>query len=334
MAALPDDEISPARTAVVTAAGSSTAASPAAAGPAARAATIGLLATVLFWAGNFTATKIVLTEIPPMAFTGVRFALGAILLMAVLYWREGALRPAPGTLLALTLLGLVGNTLYQYLFIHGLDLTTATNSSLILAGMPTVVAVAAGLLGFERSRSRERWALAIATLGVILIVTAHGWSSHGSDLRGDLMTVAAVFCWASYTLGLRAVVGKMSALAITTWTVATGTPGLVLLGLPGMLHLDWGTVTWHAWLGVAYSTLLSLVVAYLLWNRAVEVLGPSRTSLFSLLTPLFATIIAMLVLGERLVWAHVVGGAMIVGGVLLSRRRAVDNAAVESGKQR
>ena len=134
------------------------------------------------------------------------------------------------------------------------------------------------------------------------------------------MTVAAVFCWAGYTLGLRRVMGSMSALAVTTWTLITGTPGLILAGIPGALRLDWSSVTSRGWIGLAYSTVFSLIAAYVLWNRGVERLGASRTSLFSLLTPLFATIIAMLVLHERPVAAQLVGGAMILGGVVLSRR--------------
>ena len=99
----------------------------------ARGATLGLLLTVLFWAGNFTATKIALTEIPPLPYTGVRFFLGTAVLAAFLYYREGTLRPPPGTLVPLIVLGVVGNTIYQLLFVSGLALTTATNSSLILA---------------------------------------------------------------------------------------------------------------------------------------------------------------------------------------------------------
>ena len=93
-----------------------------------------------------------------------------------------------------------------------------------------------------------------------------------------------------------------------------------LAGLPGALRLDWGAVTSVGWIGLAYSTVFSLIAAYVLWNRGVGRLGASRTALFSLMTPLFATIIAMLVLHERPVVAHLVGGGMIVGGVLLSRR--------------
>jgi drug/metabolite transporter (DMT)-like permease len=94
----------------------------------------------------------------------------------------------------------------------------------------------------------------------------------------------------------------MSALSITTWTTITGTPGVLLAGLPGIARLNLANVSVIGWGGLAYATLLSLVVAYLLWNRGIQALGASRTALFTCLTPLVATSIAM-----------------IVGGVVLSQ---------------
>lgn len=301
------------------------------AGRALRAPVVGLLLTVLFWAGNFTASKVALAEIPPMPFTAVRFALGSLILWAILVVRERQLLPPPGTILPLVALGLVGNTLYQLCFINGLALTTATNSALILAGMPTVVTVAGGLLGLETTTTRERMGLAVATLGVVFVVSARKVGAVQGSLQGDLLTVLAVLFWAGYTLGLRVLKGRMSALALTTWTLITGTPGLVVAGVPGLLRQDWGAVTAAGWSGLAYSTLLSLVAAYVLWNRAVARLGPARTVLFSLLTPLVATLIAMVVLHERPTAVHAVGGAMIVAGVVLSRLRVRGAAPAPPG---
>ena len=284
-------------------------------------AVMGLLLVVVFWAGNFTASKIALTEIPPLPFTAVRFALGSLILWCILAVRERRYLPPHGTLLPLIVLGVIGNTLYQLFFINGLAITTATNSALILAGMPTVVTVAAGVLGLERTSTRERLGLAIATLGVVVVVTSRKAGDVQGNARGDLLMVVAVLCWAAYTLGLRVLKGRISALGLTTWTLITGTPGLVMAGLPGVLRQDWGAVSRAGWIGLAYSILLSLVAAYVLWNRAVSKLGPARTALFSLLTPLVATLIAMAVLHERPGLPHLVGGAMIVGGVVVSRMR-------------
>jgi drug/metabolite transporter (DMT)-like permease len=282
---------------------------------------LGLLLVVLIWGGNFTATKLAFADISPLAFTAVRFALGSVLMWLVLARKEGWRLPPRATWLPLILLGVVGNTIYQLCFMTGLYRTTATNSSLILASMPTVVTVAAGMLGFEQITARQKWALAIATLGVLLVVASRGVALDG-DLAGDLLMLAAVLCWATYTLGLRTLSGRVSTLALTTWTLITGTPGLVIAGIPAVRRMNWGAVSATGWGGLAYATLLSLVVAYLLWNRGVRQIGPSRAAIFTTLTPLVATLTAIAVLGERPGLLHLAGGAMIIAGVLVSRRPA------------
>lgn len=282
---------------------------------------LGLLLVVLIWGGNFTATKLAFADISPLAFTAVRFAFGSVLMWLVLARREGWRLPPRDTWMPLIALGVVGNTIYQLCFMTGLYRTTATNSSLILASMPTVVTVAAGILGFEQITARQKWALAISTLGVLLVVASRGVALDG-DLVGDLLMLAAVLCWATYTLGLRTLSGRVSTLALTTWTLITGTPGLVLAGIPAVRRMNWAAVSKTGWGGLAYATLLSLVVAYLLWNRGVRQIGPSRAAIFTTLTPLVATLTAIAVLGERPGLLHLAGGAMIIAGVLVSRRPA------------
>jgi len=286
---------------------------------------LGLLLVVLIWGGNFTATKLAFVDISPLAFTAVRFAFGSVFMWLILARKEGWRLPPRATWIPLIALGVVGNTIYQLCFMTGLYRTTATNSSLILASMPTVVTVGAGLLGFERITARQKWALAIATLGVLLVVASRGIALDG-DLDGDLLMLAAVLCWASYTLGLRSLAGRVSTLALTTWTLITGTPGLVLAGIPAVRRMNWAAVSVIGWGGLAYATLLSLVVAYLLWNRGVRQIGPSRAAIFTTLTPLVATLTAIALLGERPGLLHFAGGAMIIAGVLVSRRPATSTS--------
>jgi drug/metabolite transporter (DMT)-like permease len=284
---------------------------------------------VLFWGGNFTATKLTFASIPPLAFTGIRFAIGSLLLWLLIDRLEPKRALPQGMFWPIVLLGVVGNTLYQLCFITGLSRTSATNTALILSAMPPVVTVTAGLLGIEAITNRQRAALAMATLGVLTVIASRGLSLGHGDWRGDLLILAAVACWTGYTLGLRRMVARMSPLRLTGWTMITGTPALILAGLPSFLTVRWESVTWQAWVGVAYSTLLSLVAAYILWSRAVHRLGASRAALYTCVTPLIATLVAMAVLGERPGAAHLVGGVLIVGGVLLGNAQVVRLAPPE-----
>ncbi|HET6837735.1 MAG TPA: DMT family transporter [Gemmatimonadales bacterium] len=290
---------------------------------------LAMLLVCLIWGLNFSVTKLALVQIPPLPFTAVRFIISSLLLWLILRVAEPGVAPREG-MRTLILLGLVGNTLYQLLFTLGLDLTAATNSALILSTVPTVVAILAGTFGLERITRRMWLGIALGTLGVVLVIATRGVGFQMGTLVGDLLTVLAVLCWAGYTVGLRRVPPGISPLRVTTITTIAGTPGLVLVGLPGMVRLDWGEVDLKAWAGLAYAAVLSLVVAYLLWNRSVKAVGGTRTAIYMCVTPLFAVIGAWLLLGERPHPLQGVGAVLIVAGVLLTRVQGRRSSAYSS----
>jgi drug/metabolite transporter (DMT)-like permease len=279
-----------------------------------------MLLVTLIWGANFTVMKLGLAVMPPLAYTGVRFAIACLLLWGVLKWREGSVAIPPGTFWPLVGLGLVGNTLYQIAFTLALALSSATNCALILSTMPAVVATLGHLTGIEPTTRRMRWGIAIATLGVALVVAARGVSFDAATLRGDALAIVATLCWSAYTLGLRRLPGSLSPLAVTAHTTFTGTPGLVLAGLPGMLAVEWRGVPTVAWASIAYASVLSLGVAYLIWNASVARVGSSRTAVYMCITPVVAALVAWGVLGERLHPLQGVGAAFILLGILLTRR--------------
>lgn len=274
----------------------------------------------LIWGLNFSVTKGVFPRFPPLAFTGVRFALASLLLIPLVRRLEGLDSLPRGVLPRLVLLGVVGNTLYQLGFISGLERTTASNSALILAAMPSLTALLAVGLRLEPLRPTVLGGVLVATVGVFMVIAARGAGFGGATVTGDLLSLGAVFCWAGYTLGLRVVPPEVSPLRITMVTTLAGTPGLVLAGAPQMIGMDWSAVGWQGWAALGYATFLSLLVAYVIWNRSVKVVGPSRTVIYMCLTPLIAVAGAAVYLGERPMPLQAVGACLIIGGVLLTRR--------------
>jgi drug/metabolite transporter (DMT)-like permease len=278
-----------------------------------------MLTVAVIWGLNFSITKGAFARFPPLAFTGVRFALASLLLVPLVRHLEGRQALPRDVLLRLVVLGVVGNTVYQLVFISGLARTTASNSALILASMPSIVALLAAGLGLEAVRPRVLGGVLLATVGVVLVVAARGEGFGGGSLAGDLLSLAAVLCWAGYTLGLRRMPDGVSPLRVTAITTVAGAPGLVLAGIPQMLAMDWSGVGAAGWAALGYATVFSLVVAYLLWNRSVQEVGPSRTVVYMCLTPLVAVAGAALLLGERPRPLQAVGAVLVIGGVLLTR---------------
>jgi drug/metabolite transporter (DMT)-like permease len=281
---------------------------------------LGMMLAVLFWGGNFTASKIAFTEISPLAFTAIRFTIGTVILWALMRRLEPEGTTPPALWGRMIWLGIVGNTVYQVCFVLGLARTSATNTSLLLAAMPTVVTVTAGVLGLETITRRQVIALVLATIGVLVVVGRNGFHT-GGDWLGDGLILSAVACWTIYTIGTRRLGTQLTALRFTTLTMITGTPGLLILGLPDLVRLPWLQISWQAWAGLGYSLMLSLVASYVLWNRGVQLLGASRAALYNCITPLVAAALATVILHEQLTWVHFVGGGLILGGVVLGMLR-------------
>ncbi len=278
-----------------------------------------MLLVCLIWGVNFSVTKVAIAQMPALAFTAIRFALASLLLWAVLRVTEKPATLPAAALRRLVVLGVVGNTCYQLAFVLGLAHTSATNSSLILATVPTVVAVFAGLLGLERITPRMWLGIGLGMMGVVLVIATSGIEFSTETLRGDLLTVLAVLCWAGYTVGLRKLPAGFSPLRVTAVTTIAGTPGLVVVGLPGLLRMEWGAVPATAWAALFYATVFSLVVAYLLWNRSVQAVGGTRTAIYMCVTPLIAVGAAWVMLGEHARPLQGVGAVLIIAGVLLTR---------------
>lgn len=279
-----------------------------------------MLLVVLIWGANFSIVKLALAQIPPLAFTALRFTIASAILMLILWWREGKTSLPAGTLWKLVWLGVVGNTLYQGFFIIGLSITTAANSALLVATTPVMVALLGALTGVERLTRNVAAGVALAFTGIALVIAARGVTLSRATLWGDALVFIGVIFWSIYTLGVRSLVGNISSLRITALTMVTGTPGLIVLGVPGLLAVEWKLLDVRAWGGLAYAALLALVVAYVLWNLSIRKVGGSRTAIYTCVTPLIAAIVAWALLGERPVPLQGVGAVLIVVGVLLTRR--------------
>src|SRR6266540_3089806 len=162
-----------------------------------------MLLVTLIWGGNFSVSKFALERIPPLPFSALRFFSSSVLLLLIARRAGVATRLPRRTLWSLIGLGVVGNTIYQTAFMTGLSMTSATNSAMIIASLPVVV----------------------ATAGVGLVVAANGVRFDAQSLRGDLLVLFAVLCWSLYVVGVRRAGAGVNPLWITAITAAAGTPG-------------------------------------------------------------------------------------------------------------
>ncbi|MGH9938293.1 MAG: DMT family transporter [Blastocatellia bacterium] len=275
---------------------------------------------VLIWGANFAVVKTALTQIAPLPFTAIRFSVATLALTLLLRWREGDCAFPRDSFRKIFWLGVIGNTAYQALFATGLSLTTSANASLILTTTPAMTALIGGLTGIERVTRRAIAGIALA-LGGIAVVVGTRASLSSQTLFGDLMVFVSVFCWTAYVLGIRALGERVSSLRATALTLVTGAPGLLLLGLPGLIETDWTRIGGATIFGILYSSALALVVCYLLFNRNVRLIGGVRTTIYGCAIPVIAALVAWPVLGEKPTLAQGFGAILIIVGVLVTRRK-------------
>ncbi len=193
----------------------------------------GLLVMVVIWAVNFSVAKDALAVLPPLGFNALRFPLASLVVYAVLRARGPVPLPARADVPRVLVLGLVGNVLYQILFISGLAMTRAGIASLLLAGSPVLTALLSAAVGHERVGAAT-WVGVVATVaGMALVVLGGpGAQAGGSSAAGEAIMLGASTSWSLYTVGARDLVERYGPIPVTAWTLWCGTAGIVLTGAP------------------------------------------------------------------------------------------------------
>lgn len=289
---------------------------------------LGMLVVSLIWGANFSANKYGVSVVPPLAFAAIRFTLASVLLWIIVQiWQPGTRIPARAAWL-LGGLGVVGNTGYQIAFMTGLVTTSAINASLIMAALPVVVAVLGRVLGVERTTARTWVGIAVATGGVAVVIVAKGVTFSETTIAGDLLVLLAVFCWASFTVGVRWAGLGHDPIRVTALTVYGGTPGLILAALPTFGQIRVSQLPAGAWIAIFYSVVFAIVIAYLLWSYAVQNIGGSHTAIYNCMIPLIAALVAWLILGERPVLSQAAGAVLVIAGVLISQGMGAAKAEI------
>ena len=279
------------------------------------------LALVVIWGANFTVVKSALSEMTPMAFNALRFG-GASILTLILAWiiERDVLMPRRDWGLVL-LLGFAGNFVYQILYIVGLARTQASNASLLLATIPIFVALIATLAKSEKISGWNWSGILLSFVGIFLLITGShsGIAMESQTLTGDLLVLTAAITWALYTTLLKRLTQRNSVLKATAWVMLSGTPLLVIVGLPDLLSQDWQAISLQSWLGLVYSAALAIAIGSVIWNVGVQRIGGARTSVYSYLVPLVAVAVARISLGESMEPLQALGALGILLGVALGR---------------
>jgi len=282
---------------------------------------------IMIWGASFVATKIVLREVSPLAVITLRFGTGIVVLACVVAARREWKWPQRNDIGWLIFLGLNGITVHQLLQANGLVTTTATNSGWIVALVPIFSALLAWMILHERFGRLKVLGLVIASVGALLVIS-RGQLSHGllniPATPGDFLMLLSSPNWALFTVLSKRMIGTtqrvMSPALTLTYVMALGWLAILPLFLISGSWMDLPRLTPAGWGGVLFLGLLCSGAAYILWYDALNVAGASQVAAFLYIEPFVTLIVAALLIGEKVTWATLAGGATILLGVWLVNR--------------
>ena len=279
-----------------------------------------MLLTMVFWGVSFVASKLILTQITPLTYMGVRFAAASILLAIVmgLRGRPHFSRRIHG-LIALTALA---EPVAYFLFeSFGLQIITATTASLIIATIPLAVMVLAAIFLGEPIRIRGLVAVTVSITGIVLLVVGDPASSAGGSNHavGILLVVGAVFSAAFYITLARNLTQRHDPVNLTVVQTWWGAGVFVILWSaqqPAARSL--ASLTPAGWWALAFLVVGATVGAFLLYNWALRHEQAGRASLYINAIPVITAFTGWIVLDERLALLQWIGGALVLISVRVS----------------
>ena len=280
-----------------------------------------MLMAILFWAVNFSMVKIALRELSPLGFNGIRLLFASVVLVFILVLSGESLKVDQKTFWKLVFLGLIGNTAYQMFFIHGIDLTTASNSAIIIAMSPAFIALLSTLMKHERVHTAAWVGILFSFVGFYLVIASRFGTFQFSSLsvRGDLLIFCGNIFWTVFTVFSKPLLERMSPLKLTTLTMAIGTVFFLPFCIKDISHIPFRTVSLKAWGSLLYSGLFALVICYVIWYASVQRVGNTKTAIYDYLIPVFTAIFAYFFIDERITEQQAVGALIIFVGVYLAR---------------
>ncbi len=276
---------------------------------------------MVLWSSNAVLGRYAVHDFPPIALTYGRWIVAALVLapfglrelvrqrvLLVAHWK------------IILLLAALGTTAFNALYYVALLSTTAINASLINGATPAAIVFVSWLAAGERITWRTALGMMVAFVGLVVIILRGDVASVvGFDVnRGDALVVLAVCCWALYSALLR---HRPAGLGVIAFALLVTLIGMVVLAPFYVWERSLGKtfeLTASNLLVVLYAGAVLSAVTSVLWIRSVSVVGANTAGQFSYLLPVFGSLLAVLLLGEDFRLYHLLGMALVLGGVYLA----------------
>jgi drug/metabolite transporter (DMT)-like permease len=282
-----------------------------------------LCITAACWAGNAIVGRLAAGHIPPVTLSFLRWSL-AFLIILPFAWKHlkrdwAAIR---GKLAVMILVSVTGIGVFNTLQYWALEHTTALNTLLLQSAAPLIVAVWSLMLLGVRLTMAQAAGVLLSLIGVLIILTRGDVTTLTNIQfnKGDLIFLVALTSFGLYSV-LTLKRPPIHALSFASFTFGAGAAALIPLLVYEVFTRPAWTFDVQNLLTLTYVAIFPSIVAYLCFNRGVQLIGANRAAPFFHVVPVFGAVMAMVFLGEMPQAFHFIGFALVLAGVYIASRR-------------
>jgi drug/metabolite transporter (DMT)-like permease len=273
---------------------------------------------ILTWGINFGIVKSAYQDLPPVLFAAIRFTISGILVIILTLWREKAVWIRREDLQRVILVGGMGLGLYQILWSLGLNITSASNSALILSTSPLLGVIYVDLNKKEPVERRQYLGMLLALTGVILVILKPTPRLHFSfdTLWGDLLTLVAGLCSTIFfSAGSKPLLNVYSPMRLMGYCMIIGALVLWIAAFFMPHSIAWGQMGAKAWWSLGYAIFFSGVLGHICWYEGIGRIGVTKSLVYLYFIPICAVLFNYFLMGEKIFFQQIFGGALILWGV-------------------
>ncbi len=282
---------------------------------------IALLLVQLMFGSLPVIGKVVLKIVPAFGLVGFRVGITAVCLVIFQKYR-GDLRLAErGDYWRLFVLSIFGVSLNQILFISGLSLTKASNTSLLAVTIPIFALSVGAVLGVERLRLIKVGGILLAAVGVILLIDPRRASFSSETTLGDVLIICNSLSYGIYVATSKKTISRNGAIKSMTWLFIFAAIICVPLGAFSMSGVDISTVTPLVWLLILHIAIVSTALPYIFNAWALARVNPSTVAVYVYLQPIIGFMLAVIFLSEEISLFTVFAAILIFAGVFLVTKK-------------
>jgi drug/metabolite transporter (DMT)-like permease len=283
-----------------------------------------LVIVVLTWGANYGIVKSAFRELSPVLFGAIRFTLSGLLVLAITYKWEKSVAVQKKDFWKIVWIGLLGIGAYQVLWSVGLNLTSASNSALILSTTPLWGALYIHLVEKESVPPKHYLYMLVSLMGVALVILKPTARLHFSinTLTGDLLTLVAAFFAAVFlSVWSKPLLRIYSPLRLMGYCMMVGSV-VLWLAVPFL-----GTITplnqvgAKSWWALGYAIFLAGIIGHVSYYGGIGKLGVTQSMVYLYLIPLWAILFNFFWMGEMILFQQILGGLLILLGVHGALRR-------------